>query len=356
LILVILAMHDPLTTFLNLVSTVTETRDIPGIVAVAGTADTVETIATAGVSKLGGKAISEDTFFDLASLTKVLSTLPAILKLVDGGEIRFDDKIGRFFSNAGWFQTPSIADVTVAQLLTHSSGLPAWRPIFATVSSRQTALANVLQSSLGHPPGSYVYSDLGFILLGALIERVSGLRQDVFVREQLFGPMGLGTLQYGPISDVPIAATEDCGWRNVLLEGVVHDENAHVMDGVAGHAGLFGTAADIARFAQMYLQQDARLGAPALLDLARREQVTTSDTRRGLGWQLKSATSCAGEYASRSSFGHTGFTGTSLWLDPEQGWFAVLLSNRVHPSRTKGIHLHRLRCTFHDAIATEIGG
>lgn len=349
-------MPEPLTPFLKLVTTVTETQDIPGIVAVAGNTKTVETIATAGVRKLGGNAISRDTFFDLASLTKVLSTLPAILKLISLGEVRIDDKLGRFFSNAGWFQTPSLADVTVKQLLTHSSGLPAWRPIFATVSQRQTALANVLQSSLEHSPGSYVYSDLGFMLLGAVIERVSGQRQDVFVQEHLYNPLGLATLQYGPLIDVPVAATEDCGWRNMLLEGVVHDENAYGMEGVAGHAGLFGTAAAIARFAQMYLQQDTGLGDPDLLNLAICEQVTTSDTRRGLGWQLKSPSSCAGEYASDQSFGHTGFTGTSLWIDPEQGWFAVLLSNRVHPTRTRGVHLHQLRCTFHDAVATEFGG
>lgn len=349
-------MPDQLTTFLNLVITVTETRDIPGVVAVAGSTDTVRTIVTAGVRKLGGEAVSADTFFDLASLTKVLSTLPAVLNLISQGEISLDDTLGRFFSNAGWFQTPSLADVTVRQLLTHSSGLPAWRPIFATVSQRQTALANVLQSRLKHSPGSYVYSDLGFMLLGALIERISGNRQDVFVQEHLYNPLGLATLQYGPLINRPIAATEDCGWRNVLLEGVVHDENAYVMEGVAGHAGLFGTVADIARFAQMYLRQDTGLGDPDLLDFAIREQVTTTDTRRGLGWQLKSPISCAGEFASGSSFGHTGFTGTSLWLDPEQGWFAVLLSNRVHPSRTGGVHLHQLRCTFHDAVATEFGG
>jgi serine-type D-Ala-D-Ala carboxypeptidase len=349
-------MPDPLTPFLNLITTVTETQDIPGIVAVAGNTKTVETVTTAGVRKLGGDAISTDTFFDLASLTKVLSTLPAILKLISLGEVRIDDKLGHFFSNAGWFQTPSLADVTVKELLTHSSGLPAWRPVFATVSQRQTALANVLQCSLEHSPGSYVYSDLGFMLLGALIERVSGNRQDVFVQDQLFGPLGLTTLRYGPLTSQPVAATENCGWRNMLLEGVVHDENAYVMEGVAGHAGLFGTAADIARFAQMYLRQDTRLGDPDLLDFAIREQVITSDTRRGLGWQLKCPSSCAGEYASDQSFGHTGFTGTSLWLDPVQNWFAVLLSNRVHPSRTRGVHLHQLRCTFHDAVATEFGG
>jgi CubicO group peptidase (beta-lactamase class C family) len=343
-------------TFQQLVTTVTETKDIPGLVAVAGTPDSVQTLATAGLRKLGGEAITEATYFDLASLTKVLATLPAILKLISAGEVALDDRLGRFFSNAGWFQTPSLADVTIRALLTHSAGLAAWRPLFATVSSRQTAIANLLQSSLEHPVGRYVYSDLGFMLLGVLIERLSGQRQDAFVIEHLYAPLGLMTLRYGPLSGVPVAATEDCGWRNKLLEGVVHDENAFVMDGVAGHAGLFGTAADIARFAQLVLAHHEALGKPELLQLAQTAQLCTGDVRRGLGWQLKSPTSCAGQRASEASFGHTGFTGTSLWLDPQQGWFAVLLSNRVHPSRSGGAQLHQLRCTFHDAVAAEFGG
>ncbi|HEV2123511.1 MAG TPA: serine hydrolase, partial [Chloroflexota bacterium] len=251
---------------------------IPGAVAVAGTRDTAETVAVAGVRRYGGEAVTADTRYDLASLTKVVATLPAILRLVSEKALSLDDKVGNFFSNAGWFQTPSLAETTVEQLLTHTSGLPAWKPLFATVSERRTAIANVLQTPLEHAPGTYTYSDLGFILLGAVIERVSGLRQDVFAREHIFEPLGMNGTCYGPIEKANVAATEDCGWRGGLLEGTVHDENAFVMDGVAGHAGLFGNAHDLARCARAWLNWDARLSDEIVLRGAVEEKAADGQT------------------------------------------------------------------------------
>ncbi len=327
---------------------------IPGAVAVAGTAERVDEIGAFGVQRYGGGEVTPATRYDLASLTKVVSTLPSLLRLVSEGTLSLDDRVGKFFSNAGWFQTPSLADVTVEQLLTHTSGLPAWKPLFATVSERRTAVANVLQTGLEHPPNTFVYSDLGFILLGAIIERVSGLRQDAFAEKYIFKPLGMNDTCYGPSRPDNVAATEDCGWRGRVLEGVVHDENAFVMDGVAGHAGLFGTAHDLARYAQAWLSRDARLGAEPVLRAAVEEHVN-GQVRRGLGWQLAGENSSAGDLASRTAFGHTGFTGTSLWLDPQQGWFAVLLSNRVHPTRFGGEGVHALRRAFHDEVARAFG-
>ena len=323
--------------------------EIPCAVAVAGSAHHKEIVAAEGVRRYGGEAVTLDTRFDLASLTKVVVTLPSILHLVDAGQVRLEHPVSHFYSNAGWAQSPSLADVTLKQLLTHTSGLPAWTPLFAWVSERRTALANVLQTSLGEP--TYAYSDLGFTLLGAVVERVSAQRLDEFAAAHVFEPLELPHLSFGPLRDLPVAATEDCGWRGELLQGTVHDENAWVMEGVAGHAGLFGTAEDLGRYAQAWLKFDERLGGEALLREAVSVQIEADGVRRGLGWQLSGAGSSVSSVASSAAYGHTGFTGTSLWLDPAQGWFAVLLTNRVHPHRRRGQNIHALRRAFHEAVA-----
>jgi CubicO group peptidase (beta-lactamase class C family) len=336
-----------------LLETATHNKDIPSAVAITGTKDNQQLITACGVRKYGGEAVTPETRYDLASLSKVLSTLPCILKLVSDNEVNFDDTVGHFISSAGWFQTPSVADVTIRQLLTHSSGLPAWKPLFAWVSERQTAVANVLQTALEQPSGTIVYSDLGFILLGVIIERVSGLRQDEFAKRYVFEPLELPSLGYGPLRDVPVAATEDCGWRKVVLEGIVHDENAFVMDGVAGHAGLFGTVKDVAKYAQAWLKLDPKLGQEHVLQEAIQEQLGDGKVRRGLGWLLKGENSFAGQWASSQGYGHTGFTGTSVWLEPERNFFSVLLTNRVHPTRHHGANIHGLRVAFHEALFRE---
>lgn len=331
-------------------------QQFPGCVALIGNAK--ENLACFALGKEAyGEAqvdVSQNTYYDLASLTKVVSTLPAILKLISEGELNLDDRVGKFITNAGWFQTPSLADVTIKQLLTHSSGLAAWKPLFAWVSERQTALANVLQSKLEHPAGTFIYSDLGFITLGAIIERISKLRQDIFVNTYVFEPLGMTNTQYGPLSNLAIAPTEDCAWRNQLLKGVVHDENAFCLGQVAGHAGLFGVAEDLATYARAWLSKDARFAQESLLQEACEEQLSQGGNRRGLGWALKGANSFASTGATEQGFGHTGFTGTSIWIEPEQAWFAILLTNRVHPSRNCGTNIHRARTSFYKAVSEDL--
>lgn len=328
--------------------------DIPGAVAVYGSSTEVSPFMHAGVRRYGGEAVNEETHYDLASLSKVVATLPAITKLISEGELRLEDTVARFFSNAGWFQSPSLGQTSIRELLTHSSGLAAWRPLFAWISERQTGLANVLQSGLEHPKGSFVYSDLGFITLGAIIERISKQRQDQFVKEQIFAPLGMSTIGYGPISKENVAATEDCGWRNEVLEGTVHDENAYCLGQIAGHAGLFGRAQDLALYAQAWLRLDPILGKEEVLLETQKEYIHQDGIRRGLGWALKGDNSFAGSLATDLGYGHTGFTGTSLWLEPKANWFAVLLTNRVHPSRHSGAAIQGIRQTFHDAVAREM--
>ncbi|MEZ4630931.1 MAG: serine hydrolase domain-containing protein [Deinococcales bacterium] len=326
-----------------------EVGDIPGAVAIAGDAYEVELIGATGVtSYVTETQVTADSYYDLASLTKVIATLPAVLQLIDAGALNLDDYLLDYFPNAGWFQEPSLAYVTVRELLSHSSGLEAWRPLFALSNVKEVIYANVLQSSLGEKV--YRYSDLGFILLGMLLERIHGqdLRE---ISQKVFGPLGLKRLKYGPLDPMQdsIAATEDCGWRMKMCEGIVHDENAYALGGAAGHAGLFGIAEDVARYAQAWLKLDEVLASRILLKEAQREQCRGDDgVRRGLGWQLGWGST---PLTSPGTFGHTGFSGTSLWIDPEQGWFAVLLTNRIHPNRRFGSNIQRLRSDFHEAIA-----
>lgn len=323
----------------------------PGAVLLVGSADGAGHGIALGMRRYGGAAVTMDTRYDLASLTKVVGCLPALLHLLETSEVRLDDPIRRFFSNAGWFEEPSLGDATLEQLALHVSGLPAWKPLFAWVSDRRTAIANVLQTELSETPGTHRYSDLGVIALTAVIERVSGLHLDVFLHRHVFGPMAMSTTRYGPLPHgLPIAATEDDGWRGRLLEGEVHDENAFVLDGVSGHAGLFATAADLLRYGQAWLRREAPFASSTWIEAALRDRSGGVGTPRGLLWPLRHDGWAFGNEASPAAFGHTGFTGTSLAVDPQTGWVSVLLTNRVHPHRGSPDGIIRLRRSVHDAI------
>lgn len=321
---------------------------VPGAAAALADRDGPGPLMVCGVRRQGGPAVTPDTRYDLASLTKVMATLPCVLRLVADGALGLDDRLEPYFSHAGWFQSPSLADATVRQLLAHAAGVEPWSPLFARVSTRATALAAVLQARV-EAPGTVRYSDLGFMLLGALVERVTKRRLDAFAREAVFEPLGMHHTGFGPVRDAPVAATEDCGWRNRLLEGEVHDENASVWDGVAGHAGLFGTAADVATYASAWLRLDPRLGPEWLLrEASALHAEDDAGVRRGLGWLLAHPGVFAGDAAR--GYGHTGFTGTSLWIDPEGGTASVLLTNRVHPHRSRGHGITALRGGFHGLV------
>lgn len=334
------------------VSSLLDAASLPGGVACWGTASGTTSTTAFGVTRTGGPPVTEATRYDLASLTKVVATLPAILRLVAAGELDLDRPLRAHFSAAGSGQEPSLGDVTARQLLSHSGGLPAFSRVHTITRERRIALAGTLQMTLDRSPGDRaVYSDVGFMLLGALIERISGQRLDQFVREQVFEPLGMTETHFNPIGLEPVpadyAATEHCGWRNRLLVGEVHDENCFAWEGVAGHAGLFGPAHDLATYATAWLNLDERLGAPGLLQETVREHARTQAGEiRGLGWVLGPARLSAG----KPGFGHTGFTGTSLWLDPAAGSFAVLLTNRVHPDRNTLTGIHELRADFHRLV------
>ena len=277
-----------------------------------------------------------DTIYDLASLTKIVVTTTAAMILVDEGRLDLSRPVSAFLPR---FRGPGKEKVTVESLLTHSSGLDWWAPLYQDTKGKQAYLEKVQAMDLVYPPGTKsLYSDLGLILLGEVLERVAGEPLDAFAEKRILGPLGMKDTRYRPGPDLlpRIAPTEKDPWRGRVLRGEVHDENAFAMGGVAPHAGLFGTAPDLARFAQMMLnggvlEHQRIVGRPVVERFTRRAGIPGSS--RALGWDTPDANSSAGDRLSPRSFGHTGFTGTSMWIDPERNMFIILLSNRVHPTR-----------------------
>jgi CubicO group peptidase (beta-lactamase class C family) len=290
-----------------------------------------------------------ETIFDLASLTKVIATASIAMQQVQSGRLPLDARVSSLLP---LWTGADRRRVTVRQLFDHSSGLPGHLRLWTELSGREAYERRLCEASLDRPPGtSAVYSDPGFILLGLLLEKIGDATLDAQMRSWL-GDLS-ETLRFTPPVDwVPnTAPTEQDDWRGRLLVGEVHDENAAAIGGVAGHAGLFGTAEAVGTFARLVLQtfkRQTRLGTPELMrEFAARSRVPGSS--RALGWDTMLTTSSCGTRMSSRAIGHTGFTGTSLWVDPERDMYAVLLTNRVHPSRTNEKFLP-LRARFHDAL------
>lgn len=323
----------------------------PGaVLQVAGPSGAGASLAV-GALAYGGAPVSAATSYDLASLTKVVACLPSLLALMDAGEVALSDKVSKFFANAGWMQEQSLGDVTVHDLVMHRSGMQAWRPLFAWLHDRRMIVTNVLQSSLLEPRGVNLYSDLGVIVLTAIVERVAGRRIDDFARDAVFQPLGMADTRFGPLAaGANVAATEEDGLRG-LLSGRVHDENADAMGGVSGHAGLFGTAADLTRYGQAWLGFEAPFASAALMRQAASDLSTGEGVRRGILWRCAMEGWPFGSGPSAQAFGHTGFTGTSLVVDPALGCVVTLLTNRVHPHRGSADGIILLRRAVHDAVA-----
>ncbi|MBB6099823.1 CubicO group peptidase (beta-lactamase class C family) [Deinobacterium chartae] len=319
-----------------------EASSIGAVAAAVVTANGAVRQLSRGVAHLEtGEPLSAQHAFDLASLTKVLVTLPEVLSLIEDGRLSINDRLGLHLPDAGWMQEGAgLGSVTVGQLLTHSAGLPAWMPLYTHPAPRADLIARVLQVSLEAAPGTAVkYSDLGFILLGEVVERLRGTGLEALARRR-------GWVHFRPQG--PAVATERCPWRGRILQGEVHDENASALGGVSGHAGAFGTLEDVVRAAQAWLTDAV---SPAMRALMTRPWVSeASGAPRGLGWMLGHPTCSGGELSSPQAFGHTGFTGTSLWVEPTRGYATVLLTNRVHPTRHGGDEIIHLRRRFANAI------
>ena len=306
--------------------------------------------------------VTPDTIYDAASLTKAVATTTLVAMQVETGRLALDLPVSRYIPewntgpNAEWRKA-----VTLRHLLTHASGLPAHKDYFLTIHSPREAVANICKEPLEYEPGSKsVYSDLDFILLGEILKQITGKNVDQLAREQIFSPLGMNSTMFLPPKALlaRIAPTEnDTAYRKRQVRGEVHDENAYAMGGVAGHAGMFATAPDLAAFCQMLLN-GGRYAHQRLLMRATAAQFTKPQAlaanARTLGWMVPTEESSSGHYFSPRSFGHTGFTGTSIWIDPERELFVIFLTNRVYPTRANE-KIAAVRPALHDAVLEAFG-
>jgi len=311
------------------------------------------------------RAVLPTTMYDIASLTKVVVTTTLVAKLAEGDfavPLDLEAKIERYLPEwAGGPQPEWRHRVTVRHLLTHTSGLPPFKEYWRSSQGKQDTLTKIFTEPLEYEPGSKeVYSDLGIILMAEIIERLTGRKLDDLANSFVFSPLGMRNSMYKPPKKIwpTIAPTEiDNQYRHRLMQGEVHDENAYAIGGVSGHAGVFSTAPDLAAFCQMLLNG----GVYAHQRILRRATVTLFTTpqrlsggTRTLGWAVPTPGGLAGHYFSEHSFGHTGFTGTSIWVDPDQQLFVVFLTNRVHPTR-ENQKIQQVRRDVHDAVMQALG-
>ena len=306
--------------------------------------------------------VNQNTIYDVASLTKPVVTTAAVMHLVEAGVLQLDSPVSRYLPE--WMQGKPPdwgARTTLADLLRHSAGLPAHREFYREATGYRAVIGRALAEPLEFQPGSrIVYSDLDFMLLGEIVQRVTGEDLDRFARTSIFEPLGMSRSWFRPAARMRrfIAPTQnDTLWRKRQIWGQVDDANAHAMGGVAGHAGLFSTAGDLAIFCQMLLNggiyAHRRLIRRTTIELFTRRQ-TIGDNSYALGWGVPTEPSSSGRFFSRRSFGHTGFTGTSIWIDPEKGLFVILLTNRVYPSAANN-RIRQVRPALHDAVIAALG-
>lgn len=284
--------------------------------------------------------VGAETLFDLASLTKVLFTVPEVLRLLEDGLADLDDPLSRFFPEMTWMQNSELPRRTLRQLLVHTAGLDGWAPVYTWGTDLSTLKMAVLQHRWEvKPAGGHLYSDIGYILLGLALERLRGRPIAAFDL-----PSGLA---FNPPDASACAATEACPWRGRVLQGEVHDENCFALGGATGHAGLFGSLEGVLGRAHALMSAEAL--SPAALEEMRRPQ----HPERALGWMTPQPGFSGGSLCSRQTLGHTGFTGTGVWMDFERGYAWALLSNRVHPSRHLETGIFELRKAVGNSIAAE---
>ena len=300
-------------------------------------------------------AVDENTIYDMASLTKVIATTTASMILEEQGLLDLDKTVASYLPA---FNAPDKAGITVRMIVTHRGGLEAFAPLYKTFKGREQYLAQINARPLKSTPGTEtVYSDWDMILQQLIIERITGVTLDRYVDEHVFKPLGMTSTMFLPDPSLlgRIAPTEIDTARGGLMHGRVHDENADAMGGVSGHAGLFSTARDLSIFAQMLLNGGSYNGVRIVKPetLARWTAPQSGGSSRALGWDTPSKGSSSGKYFSPRSFGHTGFTGTSIWIDPERGVYVILLTNRVDPTRNNNKQVP-LRKAVADAVQKSI--
>lgn len=314
-----------------------------------GTSEDVIEQGYTGILGLGRGAAGQDTLYDMASVTKPLVAM-ALMRLFEQGKLCLDDTVARYLPE---YAGSGKADMTLWQLLTHTSVLHGQAPLFRSSHTREDLL-EAIRFMPARDNGTVEYSSQGMIVLGQVMEAIENKPLDSILEEQLFLPLGMKDTRFNPPQEwaARIASTEDCPWRGHVVIGQVHDENAVVLGGVCGHAGIFSNTRDMASVGRAMLTGCTPEGA-LYLRRATRELMTRNHTvgmnlARGLGWQCRDErNSLFGDLLSPRAYGHTGFTGTGIWIDPQYGLYAVLLTNRVHPTR-EGNGIARVRRIFNN--------
>lgn len=292
------------------------------------------------------RPITKDTLFDMASLSKLIGTTMAALRLIEDGRLALFDSLGAFFDDCHGKE-----NLTVRDLMTHTSGIAAHIPLYLRRIRPEGAADTILRETLSYPTGSEtVYSCMGYVLLGKILEKMEGEPLDRIVKRLVLDPLSMKESCYRPKAGTVCAATELDPVTGAYIDGVVHDENARFLGGVSGNAGLFCTLNDTVRFAQMLSRRGRGFLSPRMFELAVTDFTPACEESRGLGFQLYGGKRFpGGDLMSPGSYGHTGFTGTSVYVDNKTGVYVVLLTNRVHPSREDN-RIIAFRRHFHNAV------
>lgn len=322
----------------------------PGAVAACGCGDRIFAISHTGKISENGPDVNADTRYDIASLTKIVGPTMVALRAIEDGKLTLWDRLDLFFPDC----PEEKAGITILQLMNHTAG---FAPVY-WLSEEADSPADVLRVLLEHPldtlPGAEIhYSCMGYITLGKVLEKIYGKSLDILVRELVFEPLGMEHTGYCPENKDNIAATEVDPETGIVLQGIVHDENSRFQNGVSANAGIFSDIHDLIRYAQMLALGGEGYLSRGMLKKAIACHAEDGEVKRGLGFHLAGTPmNFMGDLFPSTSFGHTGFTGTSLAVDPETGFFVILLSNRVHPTReSEGIF--RFRRRLHNVLYAE---
>lgn len=350
----------------ELVESALRSKLFPGMELLVARGDELLLHESWGILEVGPEApaMMPGTLFDIASLTKPIATATLVLMLLEQGKLTLEDKVSGAFPE---FETAEKKGITLRHLLTHTAGLPAWVDFYSNTRGQAEATRSLLHTPLQHPTGTtMLYSDLGYLILGELVRRATGVSLTELFRRSVSHPLQMTRTAFNPIEQGisgPFAPTQYCPWRKQLLRGVVHDENAYAFGGEGGNAGLFSTATDLWRYARMILGAGELEGVRVLAPRTVARMTSNHNPRRlpprGLGWDIKGEgfgyVSC-GELMSPGSIGHTGFTGTSLWLEPDSGFLVILLTNRVHMARERNQpEMVRFRPRLHNLVVSLFG-
>ena len=302
-------------------------------------------------------AVSTETIYDIASVTKVVATTTACMILHDCGQFNLEQPLVELLPGFA-SDNPRRNQVTLRMLLAHSSGLPAYIKLFQTAHSKAELLDQALAVPLAADPGTHAeYSDIGFILLGLALEKITGEPLDQFCDREIFNKLKLAHTSFVPsptLKPLIPPTEEDRTFRHRLIQGEVNDENASVLDGVAGHAGCFATSLDVSIFAHCLLLGGTPLVKSSTLEIFTRRESSPPRTSRALGWDTPSQPSQSGKFFSPRAYGHLGYTGTSLWIEPDRRLSVTLLTNRTWPDRSAQA-IKQIRPAFHDAIVEALG-